>query len=207
MESACDAAAGQLDQVLLQRRDAERVLDVIVVQRAVGTIGAHDELAVTAREGRGDAAVAEPRVAEITDDADVRRRLHGEVVVRLPPALGRLLVALATHRLSDITRRPPRQAPRVPPPATGRDGEGGDDRAGTDDRCPEAPGPGKHAVYARGWRYGVTMDQLRRAAALPLTYRPLGPARCRFSMGKSMGLWSEATYRLRSAIPPMCRRR
>ena len=142
-------AVGELDQILLERSRSERVLDVVVVERAVGAIGPHHELAVPAREGRGDAGVAEPGILEVAGDGRVGRRLHGEVVVRSPPALLRLLVALPADPLPDVARgrvrrwrcageRCPRLAPRVPPPAPGDDGEDGNGRAHAQHDLPEA---------------------------------------------------------------------
>jgi hypothetical protein len=56
---------GHLDEVLLQRVDAERVGDAIVVHRAVGTVGADDEGAVLAQERRRHAVVPELAAVEL----------------------------------------------------------------------------------------------------------------------------------------------
>jgi hypothetical protein len=76
-----NAAIGELDEVLLERRGAEGVRDLVVPERAVGTIGPHRELPVAAEEGRGHAGIREPRIIEVAGDAGVGRRLHGEIVV------------------------------------------------------------------------------------------------------------------------------
>ncbi len=70
-----DAAAGQLDQVLLQRRDAERVLDLVVVRACrrgrrcctTNLPSRRENVDVTPR-------VAEPRVREIAEHRLARRR-------------------------------------------------------------------------------------------------------------------------------------
>ena len=59
------APAGKRDEVLLQRREPERVGDLVVVQLAVRAVRAHDELPVPLREGRRDARVRERRVVEV----------------------------------------------------------------------------------------------------------------------------------------------
>ena len=79
------AAAGQGDQILLQRIDAERVGDRVVVQRPVGAVGAHHEPVAGAEERRGDAEVLELRVGEVAQHRRRRRRLHGQRVMRALP--------------------------------------------------------------------------------------------------------------------------
>jgi hypothetical protein len=54
-----EAAVGQLDQVLLQRVDAEGIAHFIVVQLAVRPVGADEELPIALAERRSDAGVAE----------------------------------------------------------------------------------------------------------------------------------------------------
>ncbi len=50
MPERLQPSAGKLDQVLLQRRDAERVLDLEVGELAVGPVGAHEVSAVALEE-------------------------------------------------------------------------------------------------------------------------------------------------------------
>src|SRR5262249_2296996 len=97
-----EPAIREFDEVLLQRRDSERVLDLVVAKAAVGTVGAHHESAVAAREDRGDTRVGEPSVIEIRGDAPLGGRLHGELVVRAAPAIMFLDVALSAELRSHV---------------------------------------------------------------------------------------------------------
>ena len=75
------AAAGQLDQVLLQRTDAERILDLVVGELAVRPVGVDDEPVAAAREGRGGAGVGEPGVGEVAQHRLPVGNLHRQIVV------------------------------------------------------------------------------------------------------------------------------
>ncbi len=178
-----EAPIGKLDEVLLERGHAERVLDIVVVQLAVGAIGPHHELAALAREGRRDAAVGEPGIVEVTGDAGLGRRLHGEIVVRSPPALLSLLVALPAHLLPDIARcrarrldpashRRLRLAARRPPPRDGRDGEDSG-HAGTQQERLESTTRSRRQrhrpIGPAAWRARRHFLGLRRLPPLPLT--------------------------------------
>ena len=85
MRQRLHAAAGELDQVLLQRAHAERVLDLVVGELAVRAVGVDEELAVAAEERRRRAGVGELRVGEIAQHRLVVGDLHREVVVRALP--------------------------------------------------------------------------------------------------------------------------
>jgi hypothetical protein len=108
-------AVGKFDQVLLQRIDAEGVGDAIVVQRAVGAVGADEEVVAAAEEGRGDAGVAECRIGEVAEHRRRRRRLHGEIVMRAAVELrfsgmtGRALLPPTKPELSPGRRAPARR--------------------------------------------------------------------------------------------------
>src|SRR5262249_1724113 len=80
-----EAAAIELDQVLLKRIDAKRVSQLIFAQRAVRALRGDEEAAVAPGEGRGDAAVAEHRAAEVAEHGFGRRALHRAAVVRGAP--------------------------------------------------------------------------------------------------------------------------
>src|SRR5215510_2468131 len=62
---ALEPPPGKFHQVLLQRRHAERVLDLEVAGLAVGALRVHEELAVAREEAGALAEVGEGRVAEI----------------------------------------------------------------------------------------------------------------------------------------------
>ena len=94
--------AGKLQQILLERRDAEHELDLVVGERAVGSVGAHDELAVPPRERRRHVAVAEMRVVEIAAHRGFVRRLHRERVMRALPVLDLRSVALRAGLAADV---------------------------------------------------------------------------------------------------------
>ena len=81
------AAVGKLDQVLLQRIDAERVLDLEVGELAVGPVGLDEELSVLAEEARTHAVIVEARIVEIAEHRFVGRVLHGVLVLRAAPEL------------------------------------------------------------------------------------------------------------------------
>ncbi len=87
------APARQLDQVLLQRGDAERVLDLVVGGPAVRTVGVHQEPAVAPEELRRRSAVPERGVVEVAEHGLVAGDLHGEIVVRAAP--GRVFLPMA----------------------------------------------------------------------------------------------------------------
>ena len=82
------APAGEGNQVLLQRIDAERVRDLVVVKRAVGAVGAYDVLALAPREGRDDTGVLEGGSVEVAEHRRLAHLFHGTVVVRPAPGLG-----------------------------------------------------------------------------------------------------------------------
>ena len=66
-------AVGKLDQILLQRVEAERVLDLERGELAVGPIGLDQELPVLAEETRAHAVIVEARVVEIAKHGFVGR--------------------------------------------------------------------------------------------------------------------------------------
>ena len=88
------ATAGEGDQVLLQRFDAEGVGDAELRRLAVGAVGAQKEPAIASEEGRGAAEVGQARVVEVPQHGRLVGDLHGEVVMRAEPAL--VLVGVAT---------------------------------------------------------------------------------------------------------------
>src|SRR5271169_3585445 len=90
-------SARQLDEVLLQRVHAKGVAHFVVVQLAVGSIGAYDELPAAPGEGRGNASVAEMRAVEVAEDRLLVGALHGGAVLRALPGGVFLRV---THRAS-----------------------------------------------------------------------------------------------------------
>ncbi len=87
------ASVRQLDEVLLQRGEAEDVVDRVVGPGPVRTVGEDEVAPALPVETGGDPGVGELRVREVPEDRRLRRLLHGEVVVRAPPEPGLLLVA------------------------------------------------------------------------------------------------------------------
>ena len=79
------ASAREGDQVLLQRLDAEHVVDAVVGQLAVRALGIDPELIALAVEAAGFSGVVEACVPEIRQHRVGRCHLHGEVVVRALP--------------------------------------------------------------------------------------------------------------------------
>src|SRR5215472_7707271 len=77
--------AGKCDQVLLQRIDAECIGDLIIVQRAIGTVGEHNEPVAVAEKGGRDPEMLELRAGKVAEHSRVRGAEHGERVVRVFP--------------------------------------------------------------------------------------------------------------------------
>ena len=96
-------SAGEGDQVLLQRVDAEGVGDLVVGELAVGAVGADHELVAAFEEAGFDALVPEPGVGEIAEDGRSRRPLHGEIVMRPRPRLEFTFMAGLADLGADVT--------------------------------------------------------------------------------------------------------
>ena len=98
-------AAGQFDQVLLERLEAEGVADLEVGKRAVWAIRSGDEPAVASEEGRGHA------VAHMTGHVEVAQHvfrgglLHGARMLRLLPTGRLLLMAGGAGCAADVVGR------------------------------------------------------------------------------------------------------
>ena len=108
-------SARQLEQVLLQRIDAEGVLDRIVAQRAVRPVGAHHEPGAITVETAAHAAEGHLDVGEVAQHRPLGRHLHRAVVVRAAPGgmLGGVALGAgaATHvTLVDLGRAYPAHA-------------------------------------------------------------------------------------------------
>src|SRR5206468_4364541 len=88
------AAAGELDQILLQGVDAERVLDLEIGEASVGAVGADEETAVALEECGLDPFVSEFRAIEVAEHRRAAGDLHGALMVRAAPRLVFGLVAL-----------------------------------------------------------------------------------------------------------------
>ena len=95
-------AAGKLDEVLLQRLDAEGVGDAIVGQIAVGTVRAHPELVVAPAERADDALVLEPGGVEIGENRRDRGVLPRQGVMVAAPEVVLPLVAGAAGRAAGV---------------------------------------------------------------------------------------------------------
>ncbi len=80
-----EASARQLEKVLLQRVDAERVSNLEVGELPVRSVGADDELVVPPEELRSPPQVIEARAAEVAEHRRVGRGLHGLCVLRSLP--------------------------------------------------------------------------------------------------------------------------
>ncbi len=77
-----ETTARKLDEVLLQRRDAEGVADLIVAERPVGAVGPNPELAILLVKGAGDVVFGESGVVETTKYGLLGRHLHGHGMLR-----------------------------------------------------------------------------------------------------------------------------
>src|SRR5262245_52524582 len=81
------APSGKGDQVLLQRIDPEGVDDLVIAERPIVVLRADHELGPRARESGDHTELLEPSIGEVSQHRGCRRLLHGERVVRAPPAL------------------------------------------------------------------------------------------------------------------------
>src|SRR5262249_6846857 len=81
------ATAGEPDQVLLQGSNAECVLDLVVMQRAVRSVGMHEKGAGASKKPGHDPIVCEAHVLEVTQNGRLRGRLHRELMMRAGPQL------------------------------------------------------------------------------------------------------------------------
>ena len=78
-------SAGHRDQILLQRIYAERKFDFVIMQRAVGAVGAYHEARSISIEARCDAVVIEAGAIEVAQHRRRVRRLHRQLMVRAAP--------------------------------------------------------------------------------------------------------------------------
>ena len=113
------AAVGKLDQVLLQRIDAEGVFDLESGKLAIGSVGFDQKFAVVAKEARAHTVVVEGRAGKIAEHGRLGRMIHRMPVLRATPQLGLLLVAAGAGRAADEAGRggiagQPKRRGRVP---------------------------------------------------------------------------------------------
>src|SRR6266481_188984 len=99
---ALQPPAGELDQVLLERRHAEGVLDLEVGRLAVRAFGVDEVLALSLEEARHGTGLAESHVPEIAEDGLVRGGLHGALVMRAEPFPRLLCMALGARAVADV---------------------------------------------------------------------------------------------------------
>ncbi|MNQ46482.1 hypothetical protein D3C85_602970 [compost metagenome] len=98
------AAVGKFHQVLLQWLDAEGVADLELGELPVGTVGAHEEAPVAAKEARLDPCVVEGGVVEVAEYRVAPGVLHGVGVLRALPGLELLDMAVRTGLAADMHR-------------------------------------------------------------------------------------------------------
>ena len=96
------ASAGNGDQILLKRIDAERVSDVEVADYAVGSFRADDVSSVALREGRRDAVQRKRLTGKRRLHAKGRRRAHSVRVHGAAPARGLDTMAGRTRVSADV---------------------------------------------------------------------------------------------------------
>jgi hypothetical protein len=137
------APVRKLDQILLQRRDAEGVLDRKFGEPPIGSVCAHEELAVTAEERGGHAHVGESGVVEVAQHGalaglghrgGVLRALPGVELPRMTlPALGAADVVGTDHlgELLRTVRRAPGVVPNQVPAERSERQHGGDEDSPT----------------------------------------------------------------------------
>ena len=99
------SSIGKFDQVLLQRIEAERVLDLEHAELAVRPVGLDQEFSVLAEEARAHAVVVKVRVVEIAEHRLVGRVIHGVLVLRRSPKLRFRLMAPGAGLAADESGR------------------------------------------------------------------------------------------------------
>ncbi len=95
------AAIGKLDQILLQRINAEGVFDLERGELPVGPVGLNEKPAVLAEEAGSHAVIIKARIAEIAEHRFVVCMLHREAMLRAAPKLGFDSVAAGTGLAAD----------------------------------------------------------------------------------------------------------
>lgn len=90
------AAAGKFGKVLLQRCDAERVLDWVFFGLAVRVLRRDPKFAITLEHSRNDAEMLERLILKIAEYCLGSRFLHRLVMMRASPGLVFLLMAFGT---------------------------------------------------------------------------------------------------------------
>ncbi len=98
------ASARKLDEILLQRKDAEGVFDLEIRWLAVGTGRADEIAAALRREDAFRAVLLESCAVEAPQHRSGVGLLHGESVMRAAPALRFVRVAFGADPRPDETR-------------------------------------------------------------------------------------------------------
>ena len=98
-------AAGERNEVLLQRMGAERVGDFVIVKIPIGTFRADEILFVLLEKSRRHSEVSKGCVVEVAEDGVFVRHLHGEIVMGALPELSLLLVTTGAGLAADIPCR------------------------------------------------------------------------------------------------------
>ena len=155
---------GELDQVLLQGLDAERVRDGVVAQLAFGALGVHPVLLAAAEEPGRHPRVREARVVEVPEHAGVIGVLHREVVVRAGPALRLEGVAARAGRAVDVDGLGVRRRGRRHVAATGGHQERGEETDGSAQRRWREAWAADRSVT---WRRGACQAPSARTARVP----------------------------------------
>jgi len=95
------AAIGELDQILLQRIDAERVFHLEGRKLAIGAIRFDEEFAFLPEKAGMDAVMVETCIVEIAEHGRSSGALHGMLVLRFLPTRRFGLVAISTSFTAD----------------------------------------------------------------------------------------------------------
>ena len=94
-------AVGKLDEILLQRIEAERVLDLERGELAVRPVGLDQVLAVLAEKARAHAVMVERRIGEVAEHRLVGGVVHRVPVLRRAPQLRLRLMAAGAGLAAD----------------------------------------------------------------------------------------------------------
>src|SRR5262249_37859636 len=96
---------GKLDQILLERIDAEGVFDLENAERAIRPVGLNEEFSVLAEEARAHIVIVETRVGKIAKNSFVVGMGHRVAMLRAAPETCFRLVAASAGLAADKTRR------------------------------------------------------------------------------------------------------
>jgi len=96
------ATVGKFDEILLQRINAKRVFDLIILQLAIRPIGIDKKFSAALKKCTGDACIGKLGAVEITEHALLARCGHRVVMLRFFPLSSLVAVARGTSIAANV---------------------------------------------------------------------------------------------------------